>query len=342
MLPRWLVDPNRYTILAACGPREIAREIYDEHKRKVGALSFFLSDCMGRVNGLGARQWDVYGYLSVSMREFSSRSGRQQTPMLYGNKYLSLFGVLNPAHRSATIQIMRSASGTLQLQAGEAHGISVGDRFDVYLFKSIGEVLPVTAQVQRVKALTSDLELLGETIANAMNITNQRVSEENAFQRSFRITLTNLTNNKVYLSGSQVMAQQGDRFELTVENEEPDVLHLDVYSMDSLWKIQSKLNGDCESIPPPGYAQGVTTTGTWKRTLTMKLPQELERQGISQCEDIIKIFLTLQATTFTILELPAFGEPIKSTDPVRNSDCHDSRQSEDWAALTFRIHTSRR
>ncbi|KAI0188043.1 hypothetical protein EV127DRAFT_138441 [Xylaria flabelliformis] len=115
MLPRWLVDPDRYTILAACGPREIAREISDEHKRKVGALSFFLSNCMGRVNGLGARQQNVYGYLSVRMREFSSRSGRQQTPMLYDNKYLSLFGVFNLAHRSATIQIMRSASDTLQL-----------------------------------------------------------------------------------------------------------------------------------------------------------------------------------------------------------------------------------
>ncbi|KAI0188042.1 hypothetical protein EV127DRAFT_498437 [Xylaria flabelliformis] len=136
------------------------------------------------------------------------------------------------------------------------------------------------------------------------------------------------------------MAQQIDRFELAVKNKGPDTLHLHVYSMDSLWKIQSKFNSDYEAIPPPGYAQGVTTTRAWKRTLTMKVPQELER--LSQCEDIIKIFLTLQATSFTMLELPAFGEPIKSTDSVRNGDYRDSRQSEDWAALTFRIHTFKR
>ncbi|KAI1744622.1 hypothetical protein F4680DRAFT_405593 [Xylaria scruposa] len=100
--------------------------------------------------------------------------------------------------------------------------------------------------------------------------------------------------------------------------------------------------GKSETIPPPGYAQGVTTTGTRKRTLTIKVLKELERQGISQCEDVIKIFLTLQATSSAMLELPAFGEPIKSTDSVRNGDYRDSRQSEDWAALTFRIHTSRR
>ncbi|OCK72942.1 hypothetical protein K432DRAFT_451371 [Lepidopterella palustris CBS 459.81] len=46
MLPNWLINPDKYTILAVCGPHEVAREIALKDGKRHGALFYLLLDTL--------------------------------------------------------------------------------------------------------------------------------------------------------------------------------------------------------------------------------------------------------------------------------------------------------
>ena len=69
------------------------------------------------------------------------------------------------------------------------------------------------------------------------------------------------------------------------------------------------------------------------------VPTGMREKGIRQCEDMIKVFITSQPTSFDLLELPKFGQAIKERNTRRVY--HKYREvSEEWAALNFLICTS--
>ncbi|CAF3590221.1 unnamed protein product [Fusarium graminearum] len=126
MQPSWLIDPNGYAILAACGPHEEATEVIlggVEH----GALSFFLARSL-RDFGMNKRHRDVFYRISPSVKA----NKLDQTPALYGNKNQEFFGPHTLATTRPVIPAYKSRQETFTLEAGQAHGFREGDDFILY------------------------------------------------------------------------------------------------------------------------------------------------------------------------------------------------------------------
>ncbi|KAI0546015.1 caspase domain-containing protein [Xylaria curta] len=163
MRPNWLLDPDRYVILVACGPTEEAVGARYDGKNH-GALSYFLCTAMKSV-GLTTRHKDIYDFVRVKVQG----AGLPQNPVLYGNANQGFFGKVDSSITDVTIPIIVKKDKTVVLQAGAAHGVSVDDQFLLMPLKS-SSVDPrspgcsLVAQVYRTRGLTSDLRLQDESL----------------------------------------------------------------------------------------------------------------------------------------------------------------------------------
>ncbi|KAL5093246.1 hypothetical protein Trisim1_011051 [Trichoderma cf. simile WF8] len=156
---QWLVNPDGYTILSACGPHEIARELELSTGERRGALSYFLMEALSalRKRGVDITHESLYEYMRIRFHA----SWPLQTPMRYGNRNFSFFD--GPANTSSTsfVQVYKNGNG-LCLDAGEAHGLHAGDTYMLYPPDWRGDAnqvgkMAVTARVDAVHCLTSDL-----------------------------------------------------------------------------------------------------------------------------------------------------------------------------------------
>ncbi|KAG8405054.1 hypothetical protein J3459_022262 [Metarhizium acridum] len=157
MHDNWLLEPDRYTILAACGPHEKATTGSEASAKgvKYGALSYFLCQTLSD-HGLGRRHKHIHRHLCARFRE----SCVAQHPVLYGNADQGFFGQVSLLCGERSICIMEH-EGSLQLLAGQAHGLRNGDRFTVYRPGGHRRAEDrFIAKVVRAGALTSQLELL--------------------------------------------------------------------------------------------------------------------------------------------------------------------------------------
>ncbi|KAI0487472.1 caspase domain-containing protein [Xylaria cf. heliscus] len=162
--PNWLVNPNGYTILTACGPNEVAKELVDANGQSYGALSYFLVRAFIRCGRVEGRQQHFYSHLCARFRE----SWPRQKPMFYGNKALSFFGDTSDAINQAAIPIVK-INGNIRLEAGQAHAVCNGDRFALHPFASLEQDTelggsPVMLEVTKLGALASNLKVLGHTL----------------------------------------------------------------------------------------------------------------------------------------------------------------------------------
>ncbi|KAK3342028.1 caspase domain-containing protein [Lasiosphaeria hispida] len=159
-LEQWLINPNGYTILAACGPHESAWELEIEGAKR-GGLSYFLIEALSalRKRGVELTHQSLYQHLRIRFHA----SWPRQTPMRYGNKNFSFFGKLGIAPSTAFTPVYRADNGRLCLGAGEAHGVHKGDEYVVYPFNTPEDVVSRTSgtsvllRVETVRCLTSDL-----------------------------------------------------------------------------------------------------------------------------------------------------------------------------------------
>jgi hypothetical protein len=164
MLPSWLINPDGYTILTACGPHEVAREVKFEDGQRHGALSYLLLRTLIKLSGSGKAQLEIYQHVRATFR----KSCPGQNPILYGNKDLYFFGPLKPEVDCSTIPIVKGNTSNLILQAGQAHGVCNGDVFEVFPFFPTEVELgttqekPLVALVIKVNPLMSELELMNQ------------------------------------------------------------------------------------------------------------------------------------------------------------------------------------
>ncbi|KAK4161141.1 hypothetical protein QBC43DRAFT_324184 [Cladorrhinum sp. PSN259] len=134
MLPNWLLHPEGYSILAACGPHQLARELEFDDGTKRGALSYLLFRSLAELQDPNPRQQDLYHYLCSLFHSHCPR----QDPVLYGNQDLQFFGPLAAAHHhnydATPVWLAKNTllSDRIALQAGRAHGVCIGDLLLAY------------------------------------------------------------------------------------------------------------------------------------------------------------------------------------------------------------------
>lgn len=160
MRDNWLVDPNRYAILAACGPDESAKGGSETSEKGLtyGVLSYFLLRTIS-AHGLGWRHKDMHHHIRAIFWE----SCIAQHPVLYGNADQGFFGPVQP-HRGVRSARIVKREGIIQILAGQAHGLRDGDQFTMIAPMSTsghGIEEGLIAKAIRVGALTSQLKLLG-------------------------------------------------------------------------------------------------------------------------------------------------------------------------------------
>ena len=427
MRPNWLVNPCGYTILTACGPTETAKELIIENGERRGALSYFLLRTFAKLGGIKEKQRHVYHLLCARFRE----SWPQQNPVLYGNKDQTFFGRINRECDAIPIQIVKKRDGSLQLQAGQAHGVCDGDRFTVSPFGSAEhDTKSLVAEVIHAGALTSGLEPLDTTptriqtgwdakaltrfslrrfpirlasdfprwnqwlttlkarsldvhnddglpfsfhvILNSnkeyeirdesdqpiTNLPNLKQDQTDAthlcdiiehltrfklvrdltskgpvdcFRETFEVQI--ISNGEIFYPGCLIEVEQDDKvnfmFKLNVENKGVKNLYVYVYDIGPCWQIQDIYCGSYVVIP--GYQ-------SMSKKLKTMVPPDMIEKGHRQCEDIIKVFVTSQPTSFDLLELPKLGEIVKDRTS-RTSRASGSYASEDWTALNFPVRT---
>jgi len=158
MQPNWLLNPDRYAILTACGPHHVANEPRFDGQHH-GALSYFLLDFV-KDFGLTKRHRDMHNYLCAKFRD----SILPQNPLLYGNGNQGFFGQVNSDITEADIPIIVRKDGTLELLAGYAHGVRIDDLLILHPvghaegdLRSQGHSM--AAKITDTRALTSDLKL---------------------------------------------------------------------------------------------------------------------------------------------------------------------------------------
>lgn len=159
----WLLDPAGYVILSASGILEEAREI--ELKGEIqGCLSFFLGEALFELNGSKLELGHVFNHVRARFSEYSLT----QNPTLFGNRHrrllqLGLHAVDIPI---TALSVIVRKDGTLELQAGRAHGVADGDKFSLHKFGdqlSPSSATSAQAIVRDAKPLTSILDYIVDT-----------------------------------------------------------------------------------------------------------------------------------------------------------------------------------
>ncbi|RYP14181.1 hypothetical protein DL765_006542 [Monosporascus sp. GIB2] len=129
MMPNWLINPDGYAIISACGPHEVAKELTLEQggkREKFGALSYFLRLTLLECGGVSSKHQHIYSLLRAKFR----KSWPRQNPVLYGNKHRGFFDQYNSKLAAAEIPLLEK-NGVLRIPLGEAHGVCIGDTFSL-------------------------------------------------------------------------------------------------------------------------------------------------------------------------------------------------------------------
>ncbi|KAI1038177.1 hypothetical protein LB503_011988 [Fusarium chuoi] len=125
----WLVNPEGYTIITACGPHEKAMEVLVNKAQKRGALTYHLLKALTTL----AKVKEAVSHQSLheTVVSLMQASGCSQTPMRYGNTHLSFFGTLLAPVSLTAWPVYKIEGSRIFIKAGRVHGISVGDEFTV-------------------------------------------------------------------------------------------------------------------------------------------------------------------------------------------------------------------
>lgn len=139
----WLLHPNGYTLLAACGPHQLAKEIMVKEKQQHhGALSYMIRkafDFFAQKDTQEVTHELIYRHVNANMFKF-----QEQHPILIGTEKTTLWGteVARLDARSAFEIIEVISDQEIWTNAGVVHGVCTGDEYEVYTHAEAKE--PVT------------------------------------------------------------------------------------------------------------------------------------------------------------------------------------------------------
>ncbi|RSL60741.1 hypothetical protein CEP54_006560 [Fusarium duplospermum] len=170
------------------------------------------------------------------------------------------------------------------------------------------------------------------------NISNPSATDD--FLSSISINITTRTGS-LFGPGSVIdIEQDGSRgymFELKVENRGKKDLYLHVFNLGPSWQIENILRGSYEPLPPVDQSRGLS--GRFCKKLKTAVPDEIKDRGFGSCDDLLKVLVTSQPTSFDIFELPKIGQVGKKKSSTRSGKTEEGDVQE-WAAFNFHLRTT--
>lgn len=163
----WLLNPDGYTLIAACGPTEIAREHPREDGKMHGALSYYLLRVVvfTMTQDLTSNIGSIYRQLRARLH---MKRNPWQHPVLRGNEFATFTGTAATKDtRHLVFSFVKvSAKDKIWLNIGHAHGVCLDDELVLCPVESqIAEVLNDhtnmnEVRIKAVHALQFEAELI--------------------------------------------------------------------------------------------------------------------------------------------------------------------------------------
>jgi hypothetical protein len=155
--------PSGYVFLAAAGPRQTAKEFYNEDNQPMGLYTHSLVKAL---EAAGAAT--TYRDLFERVTDVITRRQRDQTPQLEGQMDLKLMeGSALPQQRY--VGVRRDARGNTFLEAGKLQGMTKGSRFALY---------PAGAKEPSGEGKLADAEVVELNVTSALLRLDRRVEPE--------------------------------------------------------------------------------------------------------------------------------------------------------------------
>ena len=164
----WLLYPQGYTLLAACGLHEVAKEIMMKEKQQIqGALSHMICkafDFCAQNVIQGVTHELIYRHVYANKFKVNG-----QHPILIGSEKTTLWGAeMEHLDARSTFEIIKvSTNQEILMNAGLVHGVCTGDEYGVYTHSEAKELIAHIAitdveAVHSVVKYTSPTELKDE------------------------------------------------------------------------------------------------------------------------------------------------------------------------------------
>ncbi|KAK4067516.1 hypothetical protein Trihar35433_6076 [Trichoderma harzianum] len=155
----WAINPESFTLLAACGGKEKAAEKIVNGKIH-GAFTWELLDYLKQSRN---RSHDGERDVNVTYRMISDQLNirlENQTPAAYGRDRLLFFGSYEPFF--ATPIMAQIQGNKVVIPAGKAHGVNVGSEFMVFpdIFVDVSFPVDDVEEFQSSSIITDKLSLL--------------------------------------------------------------------------------------------------------------------------------------------------------------------------------------
>ncbi|RYP07231.1 hypothetical protein DL765_009221 [Monosporascus sp. GIB2] len=132
----WLLEPREYTLLAACLPRQAAREYEDTHSNKShGALTYCLLDTLRKSPLAVSSTRNLYRRVCARIQSLYC----DQTPVIGGTTDRAFFGndILDAMHHVLVHKVdpgPQAEGHKLELSGGTLHGVQKGSEYSIYSF----------------------------------------------------------------------------------------------------------------------------------------------------------------------------------------------------------------
>jgi len=143
---------------------------------------------------------------------------------------------------------------------------------------------------------------------------------------------------------SRMDVRSGSTLEIELRNDSSGPLYFHIYNLGPLWQVCNIFDGDHEVVPPKDEARAFTGRETLE--LEMCVPAQLIAAGRTWCDDVIKIMVTDEPTSFAALSMDTLLGSLssKSAAPcLRQLPIFDEGVARGtagrWDAVNIRVRT---